>query len=636
MPMVWDLKRACILALSLLSLSSCRETYGPNPESRTKNDDQNVFEGNKTQTPLEFNERLVTILATNDLHGGVEPDLDKDKKPFGGMATWSAVATAIRTGLNKTYGTKQGVLMVDAGDQFQGTLISNYNEGRLVFSNMNELGYDGVVPGNHDYDFGPWGWLSDKVENGTSKNPREVIEDLSKAAKFPLLSANTYLKNSLVDQTGKPVAVDSTGCKPLVKSDGPAPQINWQIAQRPAFLKPYFVKFVGDVRVAMIGLDNEDTPTMTTIENVSDLCYRDTIETYREVREKLQGKADLFIAIIHNGLPVAKEMIKKLATPNLSGVVPTIHAVIAGHTHRFEKEIVNGVPIIQDGANGAAFGRIDLVFDTEKRAAVSEKMRVSGGINLYPSQCAKGSETFCSVDQEHLYFEGVLAEPNSKVENDIALAKNEVAPLANRYLGTALKPIQRDRINESALANALTDALRTASGAEIAMMNTGGIRADLEEGKVTYQDLFRILPFNNHGVVVAPLKTSVLLALLKKSIATCGNYGALMQSGLKVTYQRNCKTTQGGDDKSAQLIRVELLDGRVLMDQGKETLPYEQEFNVATLDFLSAGGSGYSEFIGVPLTQDLGIIREVLANALIREPMQFTPLLDNRWKNLTP
>src|SRR5262249_18436663 len=110
--------------------------------------------------PLEKNERQITILATNDIHGGVEPSgKGKKGKKSGGLALWAGVADAIRKGIQKQYKEQAGVVTVDAGDQFQGTLISNKNEGQLVFSAMDEVGYDAVIPGNHDYDFGPVGWL---------------------------------------------------------------------------------------------------------------------------------------------------------------------------------------------------------------------------------------------------------------------------------------------------------------------------------------------------------------------------------------------------------------------------------------------------------------------------------------------
>ena len=120
--------------------------------------------------------RSITILATNDIHGGIEPQKgpkENDKlgalNVVGGLAFFSGAVKSIRRGIQNKYGDKGGVLVVDAGDQFQGTLISNYTEGSLVFSAMDDVGYDAVITGNHDYDFGPHDWLIDDAKYVTQK-----------------------------------------------------------------------------------------------------------------------------------------------------------------------------------------------------------------------------------------------------------------------------------------------------------------------------------------------------------------------------------------------------------------------------------------------------------------------------------
>src|SRR5215471_13207798 len=99
----------------------------------------------------------ITILATNDIHGGIEPSVAKDGTVEGGLAAFSGAVKAIKAGLKTRLGEQVGVLVLDAGDQFQGTLISNHNEGQLVFQAMSQAGYDVAITGNHDYDFGPVG-----------------------------------------------------------------------------------------------------------------------------------------------------------------------------------------------------------------------------------------------------------------------------------------------------------------------------------------------------------------------------------------------------------------------------------------------------------------------------------------------
>src|SRR5262249_31619879 len=97
----------------------------------------------------------ITILATNDIHGGIEPNTLKDGTVEGGLAAFSGTVHAIKAGLRRKLGDRAGVLVLDAGDQFQGTLISNHNEGRLVFQAMSQAGYDVAITGNHHYHFQP-------------------------------------------------------------------------------------------------------------------------------------------------------------------------------------------------------------------------------------------------------------------------------------------------------------------------------------------------------------------------------------------------------------------------------------------------------------------------------------------------
>src|SRR5262249_45151367 len=110
---------------------------------------------------LKDSERLVTILGTNDLPRGLEARPDAKGVTAGGMALISGAVAATRKGLDAEYGGRANVVVVDAGDQFQGTLLSNYNEGQLMIAAMNGIGYDAAITGNHDYDFGPEGWLED-------------------------------------------------------------------------------------------------------------------------------------------------------------------------------------------------------------------------------------------------------------------------------------------------------------------------------------------------------------------------------------------------------------------------------------------------------------------------------------------
>jgi 5'-nucleotidase len=589
----------------------------------------------------------ITILATNDIHGGIEPTVLKDGTMEGGLAAFSGIVQAIKAGLKHKLGDQAGVLALDAGDQFQGTLISNINEGRLLFQAMSQIGYDAAITGNHDYDFGPVGWLDDAVTPTTAdQDPRGALKAALSHARFPLISANTFLRSSLYDALGNQVRVDQQGCDPIVEAGRPAPLIDWSRAKAPDFLKPYLIKEVGGVRVAVIGIDNVFTPTTTTSANVSDLCFGRETDAYIRARAELDRRADVFVLLIHDGNADTQglsALVQELISSSHPAHGAPVDAVISGHTHYTYNLAVAGVPVIQSGANGKAYGRIDLFYDPKLGGIDRAKTKSYAGIEMFLTKCANEARNFCEIDPttQAVMYEGTLFRNDDAIVQLIARERQEIAPIAGQVLGKATAQITVDRIGESPLADVLTDLLRQISMADVALMNTGGIRSPLEPGDVTYEEFFRVIPFNNHGVVIGPMAASTLLKALARSAESCGDFGALMQSGLKVVIQKDCHPASGpiGTDTNAKLLHVETLGGKVLLDDTAgipRTGDDDPTLTVATLDFLAAGGSGYGMLNGAPQIKDLGIVRESMKDLLANAPATFAPAMDGRWKVQKP
>ncbi|MCM0607189.1 MAG: 5'-nucleotidase C-terminal domain-containing protein [Xanthomonadaceae bacterium] len=581
---------------------------------------------------LDPNEKLITLMATNDLHGSMD-----------NLGMWAAQINAVKKGLANQFGTmRTGTLLLDGGDQFQGTLVSNYDEGVSIFKAMNVLGYDAIVPGNHDYDFGPMGWLEDRVSERTEdKNPRGAFLRIVGQAKFSVLSANTYYKNSFVDFSGAPLEVEAIGCKTNTDAD-------WSKAMRAEFVKPYQIFERAGVRIAVIGIDNDKTSTTTTEVNVSDLCFDNGARAYQRVIAEIKDQADLFVIVMHNGdvpdYDKKKEGPLQYKSEDGSKVVKEIqelglpiHAVVAGHTHQDNRRWLDGVPFIQSGANGTAFGRIDLVYDTEKKSLVRAKTKMYSSLSVNMKKCPKFNPEFCTTDETTgtILIEGEpLVQDQSLV--DIATeARKNIAHIADQVVAVTAKPLQRSRTDESALVDWLTDALRFATNTQIAFMNTGGVRANLSKGNVKYEDLFEVLPFNNRAVNLEPMRGAQLERLLSHSIKTCGKFGALMQSGLKVMFTKNCKDVDF--DKDAKLTHVETLGGEVLLDvaTGVEHIDPAKVFKIATLDFLISGKSEFGNFTDPSAEfklNDSGIAREVIVDYLKTHTIDLSVYPDGRWK----
>lgn len=249
--------------------------------------------------PEPTSDVTLTILHTNDLHGHVEPWSGWDElagREIGGL---DRLATAVRE-VSREVG-EENVLLLDAGDTIGDTMISAETEGRAVIAAMNAIGYDAMVVGNHEPDFGP-----------------EALAQRIREARFPVLAANL-----VGHEDGRP------------------------------FTAPCLRRTVNGVRVAILGLAYPNTALTTAAKNVAGLEFRDAIETARAWVPRLRREAELVVVLSHFGLS---------ADRRLAEAVPGIDVIVGGHSHnRMGKAArVGGTLIVQAGAHGSDLGRLDL------------------------------------------------------------------------------------------------------------------------------------------------------------------------------------------------------------------------------------------------------------------------------------
>jgi len=260
---------------------------------------------------------LITILHTNDFHGNL---LALTTPLPGNIVGGSArIATLVKQ-IEASTAKGAIVLLLDAGDPTQGTMVSNYFNGTDVIDVMNYMKYDAMELGNHEFDFG---------QAALAKNARH--------AKFPFLCTN--------------IKITATG-------------------RTPSFCKPYEIIEQRGKRIAIFGLITPDTPVLTHPKNVIGLTFLDPIETARKLVAKLERerpKVDVIIALTHIGY----EMDRRLAE-EVSG----INVIVGGHSHTKidVPEMVGNAIIVQAWENGKVVGRLDL----EMRG--KEIVRFSGGL----------------------------------------------------------------------------------------------------------------------------------------------------------------------------------------------------------------------------------------------------------------
>lgn len=228
-------------------------------------------------------------------------------------------------------------LLVDAGDAWQGTYISNENKGQAITQIMSLLKYDAQAVGNHDLDWG-----------------QDVLRQRTQEASFPFLCAN---------------CADASGAVP-------------------AYLKPYAVKDLGVAKVAMIGLILPSAASIIKDTSVAGLHFLPLAETVRKYLPEMKQKADLMVAITHVGIePLVPEGDRALAA-----AVPELDVIVGGHSHTALRAAttVGKTIIVQTGAYSANLGDLELVIDPATKQVTASPTRSN---ELVPVASTNGAKS---------------------------------------------------------------------------------------------------------------------------------------------------------------------------------------------------------------------------------------------------
>jgi 5'-nucleotidase len=293
----------------------------------------------------------------------------------------------------------------------------------------------------------------------------------------------------------------------------------------------------------------------------------------------------------------------------LNGLPPTtVDAVIAGHTHNVIGHFVHGTPVVETFGLGRWFSTIELYVDAKTRSIVGDKTKITP---LQPI-CETVDETSKTCDTRTLKaqgkvkpvpatFHGKKIVAHTEVAKVIEPAIKKVAELQEKQLGLSVPQILgRNYENESPLGDFLADSLKDLEKADVALLNPGGLRADLKPGPVTYGEVYEVLPFDN-AIATLQLSADELRRLLNAAYGS--RKGVFQVAGLKVTLSR-CPTPD----------RLK----NVTLETGK---PLEQRtYRVVMPDFLARGGDGLGPVLSTiePTRVDLGVNREKnLRDALV-------------------
>jgi 5'-nucleotidase len=494
----------------------------------------------------------LTVVGTSDLHGALEPHGGK-----GGVAALGGYLRILRA--------RGPVALVDGGDMFQGTIISNLAEGAPVVRAMNALGYTAAAIGNHEFDYGPEG--PDSVAIHPDEDPRGALRARAREAHFPFLGAN------IIDEaTDKPVTWDNVHATVLVT--------------------------IGGIKVGIVGGTTQVTPTTTNALNLRGMRVEALPGPIRAGAEALRkAGAEVVIAAVHAGSACGEfsnpDDVSSCRTDGevfrLANALPPglVDVIVGGHTHAEVAHRVNGIAVVQAGSRGAAFGQVDLTLDGRTRKVV--------GAVIHPPHKVRAGET----------FEGSTVVPDAQVAATFAGDIERAVAVRARPLGvTVTAKFERTR-GESPLGNLVADLLRASvPGADLGLQNGGGLRADLDAGPLLYDGLYEVLPFDNHLAVIT-LDGPALQQLFEDTI---GQGMRLYASGMHVV----ARCPPGSEDAELTIKRD---DGRPIDPKGT--------YRVVVADFLAAGGDGFARAVHMPGTKveylwGRPVVHDVLASILTR------------------
>jgi 5'-nucleotidase len=469
----------------------------------------------------------ITVLGTSDLHGH--------------LSTLPLLASYVRALRAKN---PDGVVLVDAGDMFQGTIESNMNEGAAVIDAYKKLGYDAAALGNHEFDYGPVGEPSTvrkDAKEGPDRDPRGAIKARALQAKgaFPLLAANLLEDDHALDW---PNVLPST----IVTKHG--------------------------VQVGIIGVTTSSTLKTTISANVVGIKVLPLADTIAEQAKALRDKgAKVVVVAAHAGgncsnLENPADLSSCEAGAEIFEVAKKLPAgavdlIVGGHTHKAVAHQVAGIPVVQANAYGTAFDHVDITVDTATGKVVRTTIHK-------PEQVAAGA-----------LFEGATISPDPEVSALIAPAIEHAKAKRAEPLNVTLSgPFPAKYREECALGNMVTSLLlELEPKADIAIANGGGLRADLPAGPLTYGSLYEALPFDNR-LARLTMSGEKLRECFTKNLA--GKGGVLSVAGARV---------EGHCDKDKLAVDIVLTGKKKQERKLKDT----DKVLVVTNEFLATGGDDF-------------------------------------------
>ncbi len=490
----------------------------------------------------------LTILHTNDFHARFEPISAYDSgcsaedntagECFGGSAR---LMTAIGDAKART----NNHILVDGGDQFQGTLFYTYYKGMLAAEMMNQMGYDAMTVGNHEFDDGP-----------------EVLRGFVDSVQFPVLMSNADISGEaqLADAIQKSVIIERGGEK-----------------------------------LGLIGLTPQDTPELASPG--PNVIFTDPVGAVQQEVDRLTEEGvNKIIVLSHSGYNTDIRVAE-----NTTGV----DVIVGGHSNTLLGDMdgaagsyptmVGSTAIVQAYAYGKFLGELNVTFDDEGNVT-----EAAGAPLIMDAAVAEDEATKARITE--------AAAPLDEIRNKV------VASTAEAIEGN------RDvcRVMECSMGNLVADAMLERvkdQGIDVALANSGGLRASIDAGDVTMGEVLTVLPFQN-TLSTFQITGETLVAALENAVSQVadGSGRFLQVAGMSFTADL---TKEPGSRVSDLMV-------------GGAPIEMDKVYGAVSNNFVRNGGDGFAMFVNADNAYDFGPDLADVTAEYLAENAPYQPYTDGR------
>jgi 5'-nucleotidase len=525
----------------------------------------------------------VRLIAFNDLHGNLEssnlslpwPDpANKDKVArlaAGGAAHLAGLVQSLRAGAKHS-------LLISSGDAIGGTpLISALFRHESTIDVMNRMGVDLAIPGNHEFDAGA-AELQRVLKGGCAANPPEanVVSCAVEAAgpytgaKFPMFAAN------INTSAGQP------------------------------YMQPSLVKEIDGVKIGFIGAVTKITPTIVVPSGVAGLAFTDEADAINREAAKLKAQGiQALVAVIHEGgntgTPGLPLEWNDVGCPKPTGAIfdiakrltPDVDVVFSAHTHQGYRCVVGGRPVMQATALGRGVSVADVVID-RKTGDIDRAKTTHRNLPVFNDKSDAALKAAIIAAEPAPYAQALReAQAVAAIAERVGLYAQAAAPRAQKPVGRIAGSFERSAKTDGSAGRLIADAQWLATraadrgGAQFALMNPGGVRADLPcratpPCTVTYGDAFTVQPFGNN-LVVMTLTGAEIQQMLEDQQRPGRDGASFLAPSSSLTYTWNAKAAHG---QRVQDLRV-----------GGQPIDAAREYRLTVNSFMSDGGDGITALI---------------------------------------